>query len=148
MSNYIMYLRKSRADRDYAEESVELTLSRHRERLEELCRSMGINRVTVVDPYNLAECEAAVKEELSAAEPSVIISRRPCALLKYVKRKPPLHVSPDKCKSCKSCMKIGCPAISMKNGKARVDATLCVGCGVCTQMCKFDAFCSDGKEEA
>ncbi len=116
--------------------------------LEALCRSMGINRVTVVDPYNLAECEAAVKEELSAAEPSVIISRRPCALLKYVKRKPPLHVSPDKCKSCKSCMKIGCPAISMKNGKARVDATLCVGCGVCTQMCKFDAFCSDGKEEA
>ena len=114
--------------------------------LEALCRSMGFNRVFVVDPYDLAACEKTIREELDADEASVIISRRPCALLKYVKRKPPLTVNPEKCKSCKSCMRIGCPAISMKNGKARVDGTLCVGCGVCTQMCRFDAFETTGKE--
>ncbi len=107
--------------------------------LEALCRAMGFHRVTVVDPYNLAECEAAVKAELAADEPSVIISRRPCALLKYVKKKPSLKADPDKCVGCRSCMRIGCPAISIKGGKARVDETLCVGCGVCTQMCRFDA---------
>lgn len=80
--------------------------------LESLCRSVGIRRVRVVDPYDLAQCDAAVKEELAADEPSVIISRRPCALLKYVKHKKPLVVDADKCRSCKMCMKIGCPAIS------------------------------------
>ena len=72
-------------------------------------------------------------------EPSVIISRRPCALLKYVKTKPALKVDSEKCRSCKMCMKIGCPAISMKDGKARIDETLCVGCDVCKQLCAFDA---------
>ncbi len=107
--------------------------------LEALCRAVGINSVRVVDPYNLAECDAVIKEELSKAEPSVIISRRPCALLKYVKHNKPLIVDPNKCMSCKMCMKIGCPAISMKDGKAVVDNTLCTGCGVCGQLCKFDA---------
>ncbi len=107
--------------------------------LEALAKAMGINRVRVVDPYNIAECETAVKEELEVEEPSLIISRRPCALLKEVKHNPPLVVDQDKCKSCKMCMKIGCPAIAMKNGKAKIDATLCVGCGVCSQMCKFGA---------
>ena len=110
--------------------------------LEALCRAMGINRVRVVDPYNLAECDAALKEELAAAEPSVIISRRPCALLKTVKHKPPLKVDADKCIGCKSCMKIGCPAISMVDGKAVVDQTQCVGCGVCSQLCPKKAFVS------
>ena len=114
--------------------------------LEALCRAMGFHRVRVVDPYDLAACDQAVKEELAAAEPSVIISRRPCALLKYVKHQPPLAVDPEKCKSCKACMKIGCPAISMKGGKAKVDNTLCVGCGVCEQLCAFGAFHSTGKE--
>ena len=107
--------------------------------LESLCRSVGIRRVRVVDPYDLKQCEEAVKEELSAAEPSVIISRRPCALLKYVKHKAPLIARADKCVGCKACMKIGCPAISVADGKARVDNTLCVGCGVCQQLCRFDA---------
>ena len=114
--------------------------------LEALCRAMGFQRVRVVDPYDLAACDQAVKEELAAAEPSVIISRRPCALLKYVKHQAPLAVDPEKCKSCKACMKIGCPAISMKGGKAKVDNTLCVGCGVCEQLCAFGAFHSTGKE--
>ena len=114
--------------------------------LESLCRAMGFKRVRVVDPYNLKECDQAVKEELSADEPSVIISRRPCALLKYVKHKAPLAVNKDKCIGCKSCMKIGCPAISMKEGKAHVDFTQCVGCGVCEQLCPVGAFESTGKE--
>ena len=112
--------------------------------LEALCRAMGFARVVVVDPYDLAACEKAIRGELQAEEASVIISRRPCALLKYVRKKAPLRVNPDTCRGCKSCMKIGCPAISMRDGKAVVDVTLCVGCGVCTQMCRFGAF--EGKE--
>ncbi|MBR3624129.1 MAG: indolepyruvate ferredoxin oxidoreductase subunit alpha [Selenomonadaceae bacterium] len=108
--------------------------------LEALCRAMGINRVRVADPYNLKEIEAAVKEELSIDEASVIISRRPCALLKEVKHKAPLKVDADKCIGCKSCMKIGCPAISMKDKKAVVDANQCVGCGVCAGLCPKNAF--------
>ena len=107
--------------------------------LETLCHAVGIRRVRVIDPYNLQECDAVIKEELAANEPSVIISRRPCALLKYVKHNKPLSVNADKCVGCKACMKIGCPAISIVDGKAKVDETLCVGCGVCEQLCKFDA---------
>ena len=114
--------------------------------LESLCRAVGINRVRVVDPYDLAACDAAVKEELAAKEPSVIISRRPCALLKYVKHPGPIASDPDKCVGCRSCMRIGCPAISIADGKAAIDNTLCTGCGVCTQLCKFDAL--GGKKEA
>lgn len=107
--------------------------------LESLCRSMGFNRVRVVDPYDLAACDTVIKEELAAEEPSVIISRRPCALLKYVKHNPPLKVEKENCVGCKSCMRLGCPAISVKDKKAVIDTTLCVGCGVCQQLCKFDA---------
>ena len=107
--------------------------------LEALCRAVGIRRVRVVDPYDLAACDKAVKEELAAPEPSVIISRRPCVLLKYVKAAPPLSVDRNKCRACKKCLTLGCPAISMKEGRAHIDATLCVGCGVCRQLCAFDA---------
>ncbi len=107
--------------------------------LKALAHAVGIKRVTVVDPYNLKETRDAIHKELEVDEPSLIISRRPCALLKTVKHNPPLKVNADKCKSCKMCMKIGCPAISMKDGKASIDFTQCVGCDVCTQMCKFDA---------
>lgn len=107
--------------------------------LEALCKAMGINRVVVVDPYDLDACNKAVKEELAAEEPSVIISRRPCVLLKSVKTQPALKVNADKCIGCKSCMKIGCPSISFKDGKAVIDHTTCVGCGVCQQLCPVDA---------
>ncbi len=113
--------------------------------LEALCYALGIKRVTVVDPYDLKECDRVLKEELAAEEPSVIISRRPCVLLKYVKAQKPLVVNKDKCRSCKACMKFGCPAISMHDGKAEIDATLCVGCGVCEQLCHFDAFERQGE---
>ena len=107
--------------------------------LEALCKAMGFARVVVVDPYDLAQCDRVLKEELAAPEPSVIISRRPCVLLKYVKHNAPLKVDTEKCIGCKSCMRLGCPAISIKDGKAAIDATLCVGCGVCEQLCRFDA---------
>ena len=107
--------------------------------LETLCRAVCINRVRVVDPYDLEACDKVIKEELAADEASVIIARRPCALLKYVKHNKPLVVDATKCMSCKMCMKIGCPAISMTSGKAEIDNTLCTGCGVCEQLCKFDA---------
>ena len=113
--------------------------------LEALCKALGINRVRVVDPYDLKACEEAVLEELAAEEPSVIISRRPCVLLKYVKPKTPLQVDADKCRGCRMCMKMGCPSISFKDGKARIDKTLCIGCGVCEQLCKFGAI--GGKTE-
>ena len=103
--------------------------------LEALCRAVGIRRVTVVDPYDLKEVTRVLKEELATEEPSVIISRRPCALLKYVKHKPALKVEPEKCIGCKSCLGIGCPAISLREGKAVIDGTQCVGCGVCTTLC-------------
>ena len=107
--------------------------------LESLCRAIGIRRVRVVDPYDLAQCDAAIKEETAVQEPSVIISRRPCALLKYVKHNKPIAADSDKCVGCKACMKIGCPAISIVDGKAKIDNTLCTGCGVCAQLCKLDA---------
>ena len=107
--------------------------------LETLCRSVGIRNVRVVDPYDLKECESVLKEELAKEEASVVISRRPCALLKYVKHPGPIASNPEKCKGCKACMQIGCPAVSLENGKIKIDNTLCVGCGVCAQLCKFGA---------
>ena len=109
-----------------------------------LCKSIGIQRVRVIDPYNLEECTKAVTEEMEAPEPSVIISRRPCALLKSVKANPPLSVDKEKCVGCSSCMRIGCPAISMRDKKSDVNPTLCVGCGVCVQLCKFGALSAGG----
>ncbi len=113
--------------------------------LEALCHAVGIARVTVVDPYDLAACEQALTAELAAEGPGVIISRRPCVLLKTVKPKPPVTVSASDCRGCRKCMKLGCPAIHMEASdnkagtRAVVDSTLCVGCGVCEQLCAFDA---------
>ena len=112
--------------------------------LETLCRAMGIRRVRVVDPYDLKATEQVVTEELAADEPSVIITRRPCVLLKTVQKHPPYRVEAEDCKGCKQCMKIGCPAISWKDKKAVVDPSQCVGCGVCEQLCKFGAFRHEG----
>ena len=107
--------------------------------LESLCHSVGIDNVAVCDPYNLDETIAVIKEQLEKDGPSVVISRRPCALLKYVKHNPPFSVEADKCIGCKMCLSIGCPAISIKDGKAQIDNTQCVGCGVCKGLCKKSA---------
>lgn len=107
--------------------------------LEALCKALGFNRVRVVDPYDLKAVEEAVTDELAAKEPSIIISRRPCVMIKGTVHKPPISVDADKCVGCKQCMSIGCPAIAVKDKKAHIDPTLCIGCKVCSQMCKFGA---------
>ena len=107
--------------------------------LEALCKALGFNRVRVVDPYDLKAVEVAVTEELAAKESSIIISRRPCVMIKGTVHKPPISVDESKCVGCKQCMSIGCPAIAVKDKKAHIDPTLCIGCNVCSQMCKFGA---------
>ncbi|MBQ1376699.1 MAG: indolepyruvate ferredoxin oxidoreductase subunit alpha [Lachnospiraceae bacterium] len=114
--------------------------------LETLAKALGIQSVRTIDPYNLKETETVIKEEIAKDCASVIISRRPCALLKTVRKKAPLTVNTEACRSCRSCMRIGCPAISMKDNKAFIDTTQCTGCGVCSQMCAFSAI--EGGEEA
>lgn len=117
--------------------------------LEALARAVGFNNVAVVDPFDIETTKAVVKAELEKAEPSLIISRRPCALLKTVKHSAPVVVDEDKCIGCKACLNVGCPALSQKkreNGKslAVIDNTQCVGCGVCASACKFGAISKGG----
>ena len=112
--------------------------------LEALCRAVGVERVRVVDPYDLAALDEALSEELSVDEPSVIISRRPCVMIRGVAKGAPLSVDSDKCKGCRSCMRIGCPALSFREGKACVDEAQCTGCAVCSQLCAFGAFSVQG----
>ncbi len=107
--------------------------------LEALCHAVGVDRVRIEDPFDLAGFEKAVKEELEADEPSVIIAQRPCALLKKVKYTGHCLVDSDKCRGCRKCMKLGCPAIIFENGKAHIDETQCNGCGLCPGVCPFGA---------
>ena len=113
--------------------------------LEALAHALGIRRVTVVDPYDIEGCRRAVETELQVEEPSLIIARRPCALLKSVKHAPALRVDLDKCTGCKVCLQVGCPALSHipnpKNGRtaAVIDPNQCVGCQVCAKVCRFGA---------
>lgn len=109
--------------------------------LEDICASLGVPRehIRAVDPGDLAALEAVIKEEVASDSASVVICRRPCALLKTAKKNPPLKVDESKCVGCKSCMKIGCPCISIVGKKAQIDESMCVGCGLCSQMCKLGA---------
>lgn len=103
-----------------------------------LCKAIGIEHVAVCDPFDIKEFEKTVKEEVEREEPSVIIAQRPCALLKKVKYTGHCKIS-DKCKKCKMCMKLGCPAISVKDGNVFIDTAQCNGCGLCKNVCPFDA---------
>ncbi|MBQ7293171.1 MAG: indolepyruvate ferredoxin oxidoreductase subunit alpha [Clostridia bacterium] len=103
-----------------------------------LCKAVGIEHVVVADPFDVKNFEKVVKEEVEREEPSVIIAQRPCALLKTVKYTGHCKIT-DKCKNCKLCMKLGCPAISIKDGKPFIDETQCNGCGLCTNVCPFGA---------
>ncbi len=107
--------------------------------LEDVCRALGVNRVRIVDPHDLDVLETVINEELAAEEPSVVIARRPCVLLPEVERGRPYVSDREKCKGCKACMKLGCPAISFEDKRAGVDISLCVGCGLCQRVCKFGA---------
>ncbi len=108
-----------------------------------LCKAVGVDSVRVEDPFDIKGFEKAVKEELEKDEPSVIIAARPCALLKGVNYGAKCFVDSEKCKSCKLCMKLGCPAITFENGKAKIDATQCNGCGLCTSVCPFGAIAKE-----
>lgn len=109
--------------------------------LENIALALGIKKehIIIVDPADLSTVETVLRKELASDEPSVIIARRPCALLKYVKHGAPNSVDESKCKSCRACMQIGCPCISMKNGKAEINHAICTGCSLCKQLCRFDA---------
>ena len=106
--------------------------------LEKLCEAIGVQSVRVVDAYDLEAVEKVVKEETAREAVSVIITRRPCALL--TKSYPPAYsIDPDKCVKCRACLRIGCPAIEFIGGKVRINKELCVGCGVCKGLCRFGA---------
>ena len=106
--------------------------------LVKLAEAVGVDRVKVVDPCDLDLLEKVVKEEVAADEPSVIIAQRPCALLKKAGYSGTFVIN-DKCKNCKMCMKLGCPAISITENGPKINDTLCVGCGLCPNVCKFGA---------
>ncbi|MDY0190928.1 MAG: indolepyruvate ferredoxin oxidoreductase subunit alpha [Desulfuromonas sp.] len=115
--------------------------------LELLCRSIGVEHVRTVNPWDLEQTRQVLQEEMERKAPSVVITRGPCILIKrdVGQRKTPLEIDPDKCTGCKACLKIGCPAIEWQpdageRGKAVVNQLLCVGCGICDQLCKFDAY--------
>ena len=105
-----------------------------------LCKSIGIEHVVVADPFDVKNFEKVVKEEVEREEPSVIIAQRPCALLPNMRKKYSGHCHiTDKCKKCKMCMKLGCPAISLDGDTVKIDTTQCNGCGLCTNVCPFGA---------
>ena len=103
-----------------------------------LCKSIGVEHVVVADPFDVKEFEKVVKQETQREEPSVIIAQRPCALLKTVKYTGHCKIN-DKCRNCKMCMKLGCPAITVKDDKVVIDSTQCNGCGLCINVCPFGA---------
>ena len=105
-----------------------------------LCQGIGVERITVADPFDVKNFEKVVKTELATDEPSVIIAQRPCALLKSVKYTGNCVIT-EKCRKCKICMKLGCPAISVEkeSGAVRIDTTQCNGCGLCVGVCPFGA---------
>ncbi len=103
-----------------------------------LAKALGVEHVVVADPFDVKEFEKVVKEETERNEPSVIIAQRPCALLKRVKYQGHCRIT-DNCKNCKMCMKLGCPAISVKDDKVIIDNTQCNGCGLCVNVCPFHA---------
>ena len=105
--------------------------------LAEVCRAVGVPNVRTVDPGDLAETERAVKEELAKDEVSVIIAKKPCALL--TKRLYKGFRINEKCKKCKACLKLGCPAIVNGKDGITIDVSLCTECGLCKGVCKFGA---------
>ncbi len=106
--------------------------------LEKLCYAIGVEHVVIADPFDVKTFEKVVKEEVEREEPSVIIAQRPCALLKTVKYTGRCVIN-DNCRNCKMCMKLGCPAISVKENKVVIDKNQCNGCGLCVNVCPFGA---------
>jgi indolepyruvate ferredoxin oxidoreductase, alpha subunit len=106
--------------------------------LENICRAVGVERVKTVDAFDLKALKTTIKEELAAKETSVVIVRRPCIFL-LTSFDPPLFVDQELCTGCGTCIKLGCPALSLKDEKARINSTICNACGLCEQLCRFEA---------
>lgn len=105
-----------------------------------LCKSMGIEHVTEVNAFDIKELEKVIKEEVARDAVSVIITKSPCALLKEVHFPNKCVPVPEKCKKCGMCLKPGCPALTKnEDGTISIDATMCNGCGLCKNLCPFDA---------
>lgn len=105
-----------------------------------VCRAMGIPNVVVVDAFDIKELESVIKEEVAKDEISVIIAKSPCVLLDKKAIHTPVVCDSEKCKKCGMCMKPGCPAMTKKeDGTIFIDDTMCTGCGLCEQLCKFGA---------
>lgn len=114
--------------------------------IEKVLEAFGYQNVIIVDPQDLTAMQKAVDDALASEVPAAIITRRPCLLIKRIKHDiGKCTVNSDKCRSCKKCLKVGCPAIFMKDGKATIDQTLCVGCTVCNQVCPFGAIVKEGE---
>lgn len=106
--------------------------------LEALCASLGVKRVQAIDAFDLKELRSTIKGELEAKEPSVVIVRRPCVFL-LTEFDAPYWVDEENCTACEACIKLGCPALSMKGETAKINSTICTACGLCEQLCRFDA---------
>ena len=108
--------------------------------LADLCRSIGVPNVVEINAFDVPGLEKLVKESVSSDTLTVIIAKAPCALLKGQKFPNKCVVDPEKCKKCGMCMKIGCPAMTKtENGTVKIDETMCNGCGLCKNYCKFGA---------
>ncbi len=133
--------------------------------IEKLCQAIGVEHITTVDPHNLDETKKALEEALAFQGPSVVITRSPCVLIPSEKKrkKIPYFVDTKNCTGCKSCLRIGCPAVNWtpvspeegkdlgykekQKGHSMINE-MCNGCGECAQLCKFDAIVKAGTEEA
>ncbi|CVI72135.1 2-oxoacid ferredoxin oxidoreductase [Clostridiales bacterium CHKCI001] len=111
-----------------------------------VCRAMGIKNVIEVNAFALKELERVIKEEVAKDEISVIITKSPCVLLDKKRVYTPYVCDSEKCKKCGMCMKPGCPAMTKKaDGTILIDDTMCTGCGLCEQLCKFGAIRKAGE---
>jgi indolepyruvate ferredoxin oxidoreductase alpha subunit len=113
----------------------------------DILKAVGYKTVAVVDPCDLKAMNEVVDEAMKATDSFAIVTKRPCVLIKTL---PPFKtkckVETEKCKKCKMCLKVGCPAISFKNGTSYIEQSMCVGCDVCLQVCKFDAIVKVGEQ--
>ena len=115
----------------------------HSVSIQDLVKAAGVKHVYTVDPYDLEKTEEVLRREVQRDELSVVVTNRPCVLKKEVKSHLPefvgVQVNPDKCTFCKLCLQVGCPSIYAEDGKAKIDDLSCIGCGLCVEVCPYDA---------
>ncbi len=124
--------------------------------VEQVAKGVGVDRVRVIDCYDVAEVEKVLKEELETAEPSLIVAKRPCVLGARIAVTRQFVIDLDACKGCRKCLKLGCPALEIgeadpekpKLRKVKVNPVLCAGCGMCNQICEYGAVKENVLQEA